>query len=111
ARSENPTALEVSSRNHSPGSCRELPSQACCGYKKDINKSTKKAAQPRMVKQLFYIIHSTINEAKTYTKTALKIISIVLIDPSFKPLSKAREVPIAWDAEPNPTPSPTGPSM
>src|SRR5699024_1543814 len=97
--------------NHSPGSCRELPSQACSGYKKDINKSTKKAAQPRMVKQLCYIIHSTINGVKTDTKTALKIIAIVLIDPSFKQLSKARQVPIAWNAEPNPTHSPTGPSM
>src|SRR5699024_4935021 len=104
-------ALEVSSRNHSPGSCRELPSQACSGYKKDINKSTKKLPNHAWLSSFFYIIHSTINAAKTDTKTALKIIAIVLIDPSFKPLSKAREVPIAWDAEPNPTPSPTGPSM
>src|SRR5699024_3034368 len=104
-------ALEVSSRNHSPGSCRELPSQACSGYKKDINKYTKKLPNHAWLSSFFYIIHSTINGAKTDTKTVIKIIAIVMIDHSFKPLSKAREVPIAWDAEPNPTPTPTSPSM
>ena len=38
------------------------------------------------------------------TKTALNIIATVLMDPSNSLLSNALAVPIAWAADPNPTP-------